>query len=136
MMHATFQYANETRAIEEYWFDVSNTVYPGTFPHNAAGMVWGQGAAHATWWTANPEEIHGINFLPITGGSLYLGRNPAYVSANYNEIVSENSGTEVEWRDIIWSFQAFQDPAAAVSKFGSDAYTPEDGETKAGSKAS
>jgi hypothetical protein len=126
-----FQYTNESRAIEQYWFDVDNVVFPATFNKSVAGILWGQGVAHATWWTANPEEIHGINFLPITGGSLYLGRNPAYIPVNYNEIVSENGGTETEWRDIIWSFQAFQDPAATISKFGSGSYTPEDGESKA-----
>jgi endoglucanase Acf2 len=126
-----YLYTNETRAIEQYWFDVDNIVFPATYSHVAVGMVWGQGGAHGTWFSGEPEMIHGINFLPITSGSTYLGRNPAYVTTNYNEIVSENGGVENEWMDIIWSFQAFADPAAAVSKFGRGTYGPEAGETKA-----
>lgn len=126
-----FLYTNETRAIEQYWFDVDNAVFPASYNRSVVGMVWGQGGAYSTWWTANPEEIHGINFLPFTGGSLYLGRNPSYITTNYNELVSQNGGVETEWVDIIWMFQALQNPSAAVSKFGSGNYTPEVGESKA-----
>ena len=126
-----FLYANTTQAIQQYWFDVDDAVFPSGFNYDTVGMVWGNGAAYATWWTANPEEIHGINFVPITGGSLYLGQRPEYVTKNYNFLVTQNGGVENEWRDLIWEFQAFADPAATVSKFGSGNYTPEDGESKA-----
>jgi endoglucanase Acf2 len=126
-----FLYTTEMNAIEQYWMDVDNAVFPSSFAPNAVGIVWGDGGAHATWFSAAPEMIHGINFLPITGGSLYLGRRPAYVTANYNEIVAENGGTENEWVDVIWEYQALANPGAAISKFGSGAYTPFDGETKA-----
>ena len=53
------------------------------------GMVWGDGGAYATWFSADPEMIQGINMLPITGGHLYLGDDPAYVTTNYNELVSQ-----------------------------------------------
>lgn len=126
-----YLHATMTQAIEQYWFDVDRAVFPSNFPHSTVGIVWGSGAAYATWWTANPEEIHGINFLPITGGSLYLGRRPDYVQRNYAELVQRNGGPETEWRDVIWSFQALADPAAALAKFGGGNYAPEAGETKA-----
>ncbi|KAB8146013.1 glycoside hydrolase [Chloroflexia bacterium SDU3-3] len=126
-----YLYTTEMNAIEQYWMDVDNTVFPSAFSHNAVGMVWGDGGAHATWFSGEPEMIHGINFLPITGGSLYLGRRPSYVTANYNEIVSENGGTENDWVDVMWSYQALANPSAALAKFGSGGYTPFDGETKA-----
>lgn len=126
-----YLHTNMTRAIEQYWFDVDEAVFPAGYNYETLGIVWGSGGAYGTWWTANPEEIHGINFLPFTGGSLYLGRRPDYVTRNYNFLVAQNGGTETEWRDIIWNFQALANPAAAISKFGSGNYTPEDGETKA-----
>lgn len=126
-----YLYTTEVAAIEQYWFDVDDAVFPSNFNFPVVGMVWGDGGVYGTWWTSNPEEIHGINFLPLTGGSLYLGRRPSYVTTNYNYMVQKNGGAEVEWKDIIWSFQAFADPQATVNKFGSGNYTPEAGETKA-----
>lgn len=127
-----YLYTNEVNAIEQYWFDVNDAVFPSGFNRSTVGIVWGDGGAYATWWTANPEEIHGINYLPITSGSLYLGRNPSYINTNYNDMRTNNGGEETEWRDIIWSFQALSDPAAAVNKFNANSgYTPEAGESKA-----
>jgi endoglucanase Acf2 len=111
-----FLYANETRAVQQYWFDVDQAVFPKGFGQSCLGILWGNGGAYATWWTANPEEIHGINFLPITGGSLYLGRRADYVRRNYQNLIANNGGPEREWRDIIWSFQALADADAAASK--------------------
>ena len=93
-------------------------------------MVWGSGGAYATWWTANPEEIHGINVLPVTGGSLHLGGEKAAIRRNIAEMERENGGPAVEWRDILWEFQSFADPASAKSKWdaGNGGYTPEEGE--------
>ncbi|WP_128984776.1 glycosyl hydrolase [Streptomyces roseicoloratus] len=125
--------ATEGEAIAQYWFDADQQVFPASFGHDTAGMVWGSGAAYATWWTANPEEIHGINVLPVTGGSLQLGGHKEAIRRNIAEMERENGGTAVEWRDILWEFQSLADPAAAKNKWdaGNNAYTPEAGESKA-----
>ncbi|MFI5554028.1 glycosyl hydrolase [Streptomyces sp. NPDC051738] len=124
----------ESEAIAQYWFDADEQVFPSSFGHDTAGMVWGSGAAYATWWTANPEEIHGINVLPVTSGSsLHLGGEKAAIRRNLAELERENGGPAVEWRDILWEFQSLADPAAAKAKWdaGNAAYTPEEGESKA-----
>lgn len=123
----------ESEAIAQYWFDADQQVFPGGFGHDTAGMVWGSGAAYATWWTANPEEIHGINVLPVTGGSLHLAGHKAAIRRNLAELVRENGGPAVEWRDILWEFESLADPAAAKAKWdaGNAGYTPEQGESKA-----
>lgn len=130
-----YLYANEVRAIEQYWFDVDNVVFPAAFTHPTVGMVWGDGGAYSTWWTANPEEIHGINFLPITSGSVYLGRYPNNISANYADMVTDNGGEPTVWQDVLWSTYAFYNADAtsgALAKYNANtAYTPEDGETRA-----
>jgi endoglucanase Acf2 len=107
-----YLYTTEVAAVEQYWFDVDDAVFPAGYEHNTVGIVWGEGVAYATWWTANVEEIHGINFLPFTGGSLYLGHHPDYVRANYSHMVARNGGPETEWVDRIWMFQATADPGA------------------------
>lgn len=129
----TYLLTTESEAIAQYWFDADEQVFPASFGHDTVGMVWGSGGAYATWWTANPEEIHGINVLPVTGGSLHLGGEKAAIRRNLAEMERENGGPAVEWRDILWEFQSMADPAAAKAKWdaGHSAYTPEQGESKA-----
>ncbi len=125
-------YANEVTAIEEYWFDMHQENFPSNFTRNVVGMIWSNGASYSTWWTDSTEEIHGINMLPITGASLYLGRDPNFVRSNYQSLVETNGGPEAFWQDIIWSYQALADPDQAMQKFNSNPfYLVEEGESKA-----
>lgn len=127
-----FLHATERTAVEQYWFDVDDAVFPASYPHVAIGMVWGGKGVHSTWFGADPEFIHGINLLPFTGGSLYLGRHPDYVVKNYAEIVKENSGQPDIWQDVLWQFLSLGDPDQALSMFLSDpTYPIFDGESKA-----
>lgn len=127
-----YLYTTEMNAIEQYWFDVDHAVFPSGYTHTCVGMVWGTKAVHETWFSAEPEMIHGINLLPITPASLYLGRHTDHVRANYAEVVSENGGAPNDWRDILWEYRALADPQTAAASFAADPnYTPEDGESKA-----
>jgi len=127
-----YLYVTERSAIEQYWFDQDGLVFPPEFAHNAVGIVWGGKGAHSTWFGAQPDYIHGINMLPFTGGSLYLGRHPDYVRANYDEAVTELNGSAPTWNDILWQYLALSDPRAALSAFYAKSdYAPEEGESKA-----
>jgi len=126
-----FLLAAESAAIEQYWFDVDEQVFPPEMPRELAGIVWDAGASYSTWWTANAEEIHGINMLPITGGSLYLGARPDAVSRLWDVFLAENGGEPTVWQDILWSYQALADPSAALASFTSSSYTPEPGDSRA-----
>ena len=127
-----YLYATEVSAIEQYWFDVDNAVYPQDFRHPAVGMNWGDGGSYSTWFTADPEKIQGINLLPIQPGSTYLGANPEYIQTNWNHMISENGGEPQVWQDIWWSFLALSDSQAAVRKFDANqGYEPEEGQSRA-----
>jgi endoglucanase Acf2 len=127
-----FLYTTQAAAIQEYWFDVSDQNFPAAFGHSTVGMVWGDGGAYATWFSGEPEMIQGINLLPVTGGHLYLGNNPAYVRTNYAELVRNNGGPPTVWQDILWQFQALGDPDAALANLRANpGYTPEEGESRA-----
>ncbi|MET7672516.1 glycosyl hydrolase [Micromonospora luteifusca] len=127
-----FLYTTQAAAIQEYWFDVSDQNFPAAFGHSTVGMVWGDGGAYATWFSGEPEMIQGINLLPVTGGHLYLGNNPAYVRTNYAELVRNNGGQPTVWQDILWQFQALGDPDAALASLRANpGYTPEEGESRA-----
>lgn len=127
-----FLHANLTAAIDEYWFDVDRQNFPRGFDRPALGMVWGSGGKYDTWWDRNPIYVHGINFLPFTGGSLYLGRRPEYVRRNHQALVDANKGEPRLWRDIIWMYQALADaPQALASMNRSPHFDPEFGSSRA-----
>ncbi|MFF2818974.1 glycosyl hydrolase [Kitasatospora cineracea] len=128
-----YLYTTEANAVQQYWFDADHQVFPAAFQHSTVGMVWGSGAAYSTWWTAAPGMIHGINFLPVTSGSLYLARRKDDLAANLAELKANNGGAFTDWRDLLWEAEALTDPAAAKADWdaGNGGYTPEEGESRA-----
>jgi endoglucanase Acf2 len=114
----TFLYNTERTAVEEYWFDVSGTNFPQDFPQEALGMVWGGKGAFATWFSGEIDCIHGINWLPFTPASIYMGRHPEYVKRNFEMIVAKRKGGRdfnTGWGDLVVMFNALHDPGMAVA---------------------
>ncbi|MCR9134080.1 MAG: glycosyl hydrolase [bacterium] len=127
-----FLYTNENEAIDQYWFDVDNAVFPESFPKKAVGRVWSATADHNTWFGSDPEFIHGINLLPINAGSFYLGKHPNYIMENYNEVVAERGGQPIHWKDVFWQYLSMSDADLALSYYNADInYNPFDGESRA-----
>jgi endoglucanase Acf2 len=141
-------YTTEMTAIEDYWFNVHCDLFPPGYTASVVTMVWGGKGANGTWFSAEPEAVHGINFLPVTGGSLYLGRYPDYVKKNWDAMLSElaarpakakRGGSDAapgelrQWRDILLMYHALSDPADALKRFDAIAATlkPEDGNSMA-----
>ena len=137
-----YWHSTEAEAIRNYWFDTDQKVFPEGYGQSCVAMVWGDGGSYGTWWTANPEEIHGINFLPLNGGSLYLGRDPDYVKRNFQNLISSNrnfhnGGFEGDpekldrWQDVILEYLALADPDSAIKKYAEfERDSSEFGETK------
>ncbi len=129
-----YLFTTEMNAINEYWFNVQGDNFPASYPASVVTMVWGGKGANGTWFSANPTMVHGINWMPVHGGSLYLGLYPDYVEKNYRALVEENKGTAwTAWSDIIWMYRALSNPADAVQQFeAADAkYKFEDGNSRA-----
>jgi endoglucanase Acf2 len=117
-----YLYETQTSAIAQYWLDVDHEVFPRGYPHPVAGIVWGDGAAYDTWWDRNPTYVHGINVLPVTGASLYLGRYPGAIRANEQHLLSQNRGPVHQWRDVLWMYRALEDAPGAVALADQDHY--------------
>ena len=133
-----YLYTTEMNGIDEYWFDVHGDNHAKGYTPSVVTMVWGGKGVDATWFSARPEHIHGINWLPIHGGSLYLGRHPAYVEKNYSALVKESGGTTwKEWSDLIWMYRALVDPRDALQLFeaSGDKISYEGGNSKANTYA-
>lgn len=112
-----FLFNTERTALEEYWFDVSNTNFPAKFPNEAVGMVWGGKSAFATWFSGDADKIHGINWLPFTPASVYLGRFPNYVEKNHAAVVKQReNGNDFNkgWGDLVVMFNALADPKSSA----------------------
>jgi endoglucanase Acf2 len=158
-------FTTEIDAINAYWFDVTDEFHPPDYPASVVTMIWGGKGANATWFSSAPETIHGINWLPFTGASLYLGAYPDYCERNYAALVAERAeenktapakresrerrerlrsfvpaSSEGEWRqwaDIIWMYRALSDPADARKQFAARKkdFHPEQGNSLANVEA-
>ena len=145
-------FTTEVEAIDAYWFDVTGEFHPKDFTPSVVTMIWGGKGANGTWFSGNPELVHGINWLPYSGASLYLGRFPDYCAKNYAALVAENLEDDAkkaakdggktipgdgttwdQWADIIWMYRALSDPADALRQFDARKpdYRPEGGNSLA-----
>lgn len=128
-----YLHATATSAIPDYWFDVDHQIFPPNFTPVTLGILWGNGGLYSTWWEGFAPEVHGINFLPVQPGMLFLGRFPDYLKTNQVFMLSNTGNEGVDtWRDIHLEIKALYDSESAVVEFRSKAvYIPEIGETKA-----
>jgi len=127
-----FLFTNTLEAIEQYWFDADRAVFPKGFDEPCVGMVWSDGGKYDTWWDSNPIMIHGINYLPFQGGSLYLGRRPALVKREYDAIMERTRGKVFTWRDYVIMYQALTEGKKASAQLDADTYLePEFGDSHA-----
>ncbi len=127
-----YLYATQVSAVEEYWFDVDNAVFPEDFAHPTVAMVWGAGGKFDTWFDQDPTVIHAINYLPITAGSLYLGRKPEYVRSAFKSLLEQSKGDITTWRDYALMFAALGDPKLAYEHYERDTlFEPEFGNSRA-----
>jgi endoglucanase Acf2 len=127
-----FLYTNTLEAIEQYWFDADHQVFPKGFDFPCVGMVWSAGGKFDTWWDSNPIMIHGINYLPFQGGSLYLGRRPALVEREYDALMKRTRNEVFTWRDYALMYLALADGQRAADELDKDRYLePEFGDSRA-----
>ncbi len=122
-----YLYTTEVQAVDHYWFNVHGLVFPPEYKNVDSSMVFGGKYAHNTWWTDEPRQITGINMLPLTTSSTYLGRYPAYVQKNLDAL-KEESATYAQfgklppnppprdiWQDVFAKYQALIDPTKALA---------------------
>lgn len=124
-----FLYSQQLEAIDDYWWDRERRVFPAGFGHGVVGTVWGAGARYDTFWDPNPIFVQGINLLPV---GLYMGRYPESMRSNYAEIVGQNRGDVLTWRDVHWMALALAEPQRALALFRANPYyAPEFGNSRA-----
>ena len=83
-----------------------NQNFPRGVRAHTVGMVWGDGGAYATWFSADPEKIQGINMLPITGGHFTWATTRPTSRPTTTRWSRNNGGPPTVWQDILWEFLA------------------------------
>jgi len=113
-----YLYTTELAAINAYWFDVEDRFFPKGYTQSCAALVWGGKTDYATWFSGEPEHIHGIILLPIQSGSLYLGLYPKYVRRNLAHLAAvRGSNRWKHWHAILWMYEALGDANKAMRRF-------------------
>ncbi|MFI6577455.1 glycosyl hydrolase [Nocardiopsis sp. NPDC050513] len=127
-----YLHTTQASTVARYWQDHGGQTFPDDYPNDIAAMVWGDGADYRIWWNGTPEEHYGINYLPITAGSLYLGYDAAH-AGRLDRSLEDRLGRRPEtWRDIHWEHLALSDGPLALQRFEEQwsSYQPEAGESK------
>ena len=136
-------YTQETKAVAYYWFNEqpawvnanAASTYPTWFAPLRIANEFDDKGDTGTFFGANPDFEHAIEFLPFSGGSLHLGLSPAYVEKNYQEDVAANAAVvpakpQGDWPDLMAEYEALSNPATALTQF-TPLTAPTDGDTLA-----
>ncbi len=134
-----YLYTTEVAAVQTYWFDLKHEVLAPEFGKPFASQVFSDKYAYNTWWTVEPHQIFGINLVPFTAASLYLGADPAYIRNMFAGLPAAESqyaahgvsdGTPKDiWQDVLASYLALADADAALARWNKQG-SVENGETR------
>jgi endoglucanase Acf2 len=117
-------YTSEIASVQHYWFDLHHVVFAPEYRNIETSMLFGAKYAHNTWWIDEPREIKGINLLPVTTASLYLGQDPDFVRRSIAELPAQTAAYESRlhradppdiWQDIFAETLALADPKAGLA---------------------
>jgi endoglucanase Acf2 len=118
-----YLYTTEIEAIRHYWFDVHNLVFAPEYKNKEVSMLFGGAYKHNTWWTDEPRQIKGINLLPISTSSTYLGLDPAHTKRSLATLpedtrIYESRGKRANptdmWQDLFAKYMALTNPAEGL----------------------
>ena len=121
-----YLFTTEVEAINHYWFDIHGLVLAPEYKNVEVSMLFGGKYAHNTWWTDEPRQIKGINLLPITTASAYMGRAPQFITRSLATLKGDvdlytargKGYSDIPkdiWQDIFAKYLALADPKAALA---------------------
>jgi endoglucanase Acf2 len=133
---AYWQYWNNIDGYNNAGADADN--FPPGYNRITTSIIWGDGAAFATWFSGAFAHILGIQGLPSNPLILHVGQYADYMVDYVTLGLSESSNIRPsglpadQWRDLWWNLWAMTDADAAIADYDTVAdYVPEAGETRA-----
>ncbi len=115
-----FLYLTEASAIEQYWFDKDQQVFPAGYGFETATRIWGNGADKIVGpqsYEGESEYQLGINAIPVQASGLYLAKNQDIINNSYTEASNIDDGIGDLWEDVMWCFQAMTNPEVALTDY-------------------
>jgi len=112
--------ATEIRATHKYWQITSaDNIYPEPYAANkVVGILWGIKVDYATWFGANLEFIHGIQWLPFTPISEEVLR-PQWIAEEYPVVSPAINSAGEGWKGFIYMAHAVIDNQAGWEEVNS-----------------
>jgi endoglucanase Acf2 len=111
---AMYLYTTEIQSTKEYWFGL-NGIYNGEYQHAIASLVWGGKVDFATWFSPDVNKIYGIQLLPITPGSAYLGQLPE-IEPYLDDIQAHAKKGDTNWGDLLLMWQSYYQPEQTLAQ--------------------
>lgn len=103
-----YLYNSEILGTKYYWFG-ENKVYTQPYEHKIASIVWGGKVDFATWFSNETNMKYGIEILPLTPGSNYLGSFSDFVKYE-KDFLSSGGSIEKSWGDLFLIWKSFYKP--------------------------
>jgi endoglucanase Acf2 len=136
---ASWMLSSEASSTLAYWLnpDLSGPEFDG-FDHTMLSLNWGGKRDYATWFSAEPSAIAGIQLIPLNPTSVsYLTSSAAGGAEQIARVVEEASasGFDVPLGDYVLMYSALQGPDAAARALDTLADLPETGIDDGNSRA-
>jgi endoglucanase Acf2 len=106
---ATWMLSLEAATARTYWVEPT---LPEGFQHQVVALNWGGKRDWATWFSAEPSAMLGIQLLPMGPVAGYLAGDPQRIRANLAEAAPD--GFETMFGDYLVMYLALADPEAAL----------------------
>lgn len=105
-------FSQELEGAKSYWYGINNP-FPLGYKHSISSIIWGGKRDFATWFSAEPLHIHGIQLLPITPASKHY-LSEVITEKQINEIKNSYiDPTQHEWGDLYVSYLSEMYPEEA-----------------------
>lgn len=79
-------YCMESQAAMEYWFNEPGDNFPSQYKPKICSILWLGGKQFATYFSADPAWIYGIQWFPATPAISYLVRDPAFARKSFDNM--------------------------------------------------
>lgn len=95
-----FGYNLEALVTNTYYFNTKNdsSIFPEGYKHVIASILWEGKYDFATFFSADPNAVHGIQVLPVNFGSIYL-KHGDFAAKNIESQKNETKGDLSLWKD-------------------------------------
>ncbi|MDE7120270.1 MAG: hypothetical protein K2O10_06640, partial [Muribaculaceae bacterium] len=117
-------YAIEQSAIEEYWFDVHQRIFPSTYTSAVVSRVFANGFDNENFWGGGIAGSYGIQIYPVHAGSAYLVNDRTFAKKYWDAMKAEtgilsNDNNPNIWYDTWIQFLSMINPAQGLSLYNS-----------------